>query len=215
MTCLQTAALIAMLSSAGVRGEPMPQLSAPCRQAAAMWYKRYNGKQHCEPMCGQLPLLAPGEQTFKERLSPQCLPLFEAARAFGAPRTGLFPPGAQAAVCSSSRDSWTPTNPVVVHRTGSLPFILGSVPKVACTNLRKLLLVLVNYHPYKPAPLPGRRVPLDMSVRAPRRFAAAPAQVLACLRPARAQPQAPSCARRAAMRMAARTSTCGVAAHCL
>ena len=71
----------------------------------------------------------------------------------------------KAAVCASARASWSPTNPVVVHRAGALPFILGTVPKVACTNLRKLLLVLINYHPYKPQPLPGRKVPLDMSVR--------------------------------------------------
>ena len=55
--------------------------------------KRYNGESHCEPMCGQLPLLPEGQQTFRERLSPQCGAVMDDARAFGTPRTGIFPPG--------------------------------------------------------------------------------------------------------------------------
>jgi hypothetical protein len=66
--------------------------------------------------------------------------------------------------CAASWRAWSPTNPVVVKRAGARPFILATVPKAGCTNLRKLLRILISFYPAERDPRPGRRVPLKMRV---------------------------------------------------
>ena len=105
-------------------------------------------------ICGRLRL-PPPSQSFRARLSPQCAAVMREFRAFGSPRSGLPPttPGAPPPPwrkCAASHAALEPTNPVVVQRPHVAPFVMCTVPKVACTNLRKLLYAIINYRHERP-----------------------------------------------------------------
>ena len=130
------------------------------------YFKDSSSDEGCNHVCGGLPAAPAGAATFTQRLSPQCAAVLGAARANNATRLGMRP-GVRAAKkrdCAAHVSSARATNPVVVHRAGALPFVMGTVPKAGCTNLRKLLLVLIGYHPRKKAPEGGFRVPLSMEL---------------------------------------------------
>lgn len=124
-----------------------------------------DGMDHCaDNVCGPLPFSS-ATPVFQERLSDSCAAVMAAYRAFGAPPTGFrTPSGVHPAAphrCGASPEGVAPTNPVVIHRAGSSPFIMCTVPKAACSNLRKLLFVLLNFFPELPDSTPGNTIPVD------------------------------------------------------
>jgi hypothetical protein len=46
--------------------------------------------------------------------------------------------------CATGRQAWVPTNPVVVESPDIAPFVMCTVPKVACSSFRKLLNTVIR-----------------------------------------------------------------------
>jgi hypothetical protein len=139
----------------------------PTNVAKLMHQAQADGIDHCaDDVCGPLPF-STATPSFLKRLSNACATVMATYRAFGAPATGFrTPSGAHRALprtCAASHESIAPTNPVVIHRAGSSPFIMCTIPKAACSNLRKLLLVLLHYSPELPGPTPGSKITIDSS----------------------------------------------------
>lgn len=91
------------------------------------------------------------EQSFLKRLSPQCQDVMHTYR-----RADLETPlglhtkrdeetGEHRGPCPDHRGATTPTNPVVVQAPGVQSFVICTVPKSGCTNLRKLMHAVMNY----------------------------------------------------------------------
>ena len=111
---------------------------------------------HCAPICGELPRPPAGMQTFEERLSPECRPVLAAARAANLTYAGLH--ASAPTLCALSREAQSGTMPHVVQRAGMLPYVLTSLPKAGCTNLRKLTNALNSVQPLDTYPRPARTV---------------------------------------------------------
>jgi Sulfotransferase family len=89
-----------------------------------------------------------------------CLPTCfgsSVARAATLPRTALSAHGSSGALLDQPQQvhCWTSLNrltrPPRVQRAGAKPFALATIPKVGCSNLRKLLQVLIKDEPRRRA----------------------------------------------------------------
>ena len=127
-------------------------LQFPCAQGTLSWEcsrlvtqasKRQgsNSSELCQPVCGKLDRAA-GEASFTEKLSERCRVAMGTYQATLPPETGLVNPAAWGK-CATKQGSSTGSNPVVVASRNTSPFIMCTVPKVACTNQRKLLRALM------------------------------------------------------------------------
>eukprot|EP00892_Ulva_mutabilis_P004683 jgi/Ulvmu1/2587/UM014_0038.1 len=94
-----------------------------------------------DPICGEIP---PSPLNFTERLSPQCSALFDSYRSSWSRMhlSNTVKPGDR--LCSHSILARSPTNPVLMSAPNTATFLLCSVPKVGCTNLRKLLYAMLQ-----------------------------------------------------------------------
>lgn len=152
--------LLLVVLVATPRAEAVP--SRLCRRLA----ERNTGAQQadrnrpCEPaVCGTLSDGA-STTTFSSRLSESCaaeMSKYRTAPANGEWLVKRFP-GSQDwrewSKCANGNSALQATNPVVINVRGLQPFMLCSVPKVACTNLRKLLQAILAKPgaPYDPDP---------------------------------------------------------------
>ena len=127
----------------------------------AMYGEWLQQNQRCKKaVCGALQLPdasgPPESQSFLQRLSPQCQDVMKAYRRQDLDaRLGLqFDEDADAGgqsvkegkrgPCPETRGATTPTNPVVVQADGVHSFVICTVPKSGCTNLRKLMHAVIN-----------------------------------------------------------------------
>lgn len=150
---------------------PTYDVSNGCREAMhSLQAAAKSGKstvEGCDRYCGILPAAPVTTPTFAQRLSAQCAAYFDTVRAANATHLGLKP-GHERGLsrkrrCAKFSAGTRGTNPVVVHRHGALPFVIGAVPKAGSTNLHKLTLALVAHRPYRKAPPGGVRVPMSMN----------------------------------------------------
>jgi Sulfotransferase family len=137
--------LMCVMSVAGQTG----LLSSICRlRSLAAKQARDNGSAvTCAPLCGPLPSARPGSAPFLQRLAPACAAAMARYATPAATPVGAIPAAAPKIDCAASYDAFGASNPVVVHRTGIDPFIIATVPKAGCTNLRKLVITLIKLMP--------------------------------------------------------------------
>lgn len=115
----------------------------------------HSGQMRCEDaVCGPLRTPTDLRLTFTERLSGECKAQMDAYRMLNTTSRSdslvAAQPGGQASKCAADLSAANPNNPVVVQSRNAAPFMMCTIPKVACTNFRKLLRVLMLY----PEPLP-------------------------------------------------------------
>jgi hypothetical protein len=118
-------------------------------------------------VCGAIRQLGSGPgSSFRLRLSPQCAAVMDSYRAMGTPRAGLplaSPIDRQEEwrKCQRSTGAYSPTNPIIVQRPYIAPFAMCTVPKAACTSLRKLLYAVIHYN--RDTPKPGAGFVMSLS----------------------------------------------------
>ena len=113
-----------------------------CRKVAAAHVRRkYDPSQCSKYMCGNVPKT---EVIFEERLSPQCSALMDEYKSTWSLNglSNLM----DTRPCTSSRWAIRPTGPILVSNKEPIAtFAMCTMPKVACTNFRKLLSLLIRY----------------------------------------------------------------------
>ena len=115
----------------------------------------HSGQMTCEDaVCGALRIPTDLRLTFTERLSDACKAQMDEYRLSNKTSRGeklvAAQPGSKSKKCAADLGSANPNNPVVVQSGNAAPFMMCTIPKVACTNFRKLLRVLMLH----PEPLP-------------------------------------------------------------
>ena len=114
-----------------------------CRKAAAAHVGNavHDPSQCGKYVCGNVPETA---VRFHERLSPRCSALMEEYKSTWSLNrlSNLM----DTRPCTSARSTIRPTGPILVSNKEPIAtFAMCTVPKVACTNFRKLLSVLIRY----------------------------------------------------------------------
>jgi hypothetical protein len=118
-------------------------------------------------ICGSMRQLSyTPSSSFKLRLSKECRAVMDSYRPMGAPRTGLPLPSAidrraEWRKCQKAEYAFLPTNPIIVQRPHVAPFAMCTVPKAACTSLRKLLYAIIHYNRDRPRPGAGFKMALS------------------------------------------------------
>jgi hypothetical protein len=117
--------------------------SKPCVKLARRTLKASSSDCHTS-ICGSLDT-GYATSTFLNRLSDTCRAQMETYRSPQAVAGGWLVRHDVpiASKCSTQRRSADPTNPVVIEVGYGSPFIICTIPKVGCTNFRKLLRALL------------------------------------------------------------------------
>ena len=119
----------------------------PSRQCLSLVNQELDkGGMRChDSPCGSLVAQEIG-MTFTERLSDSCKAKMAEFRLGRKGDGRLIQKGPRYSMrCAARHGSANPTNPVVMQTENSAPFVICTIPKVACTNIRKLLRVLIKH----------------------------------------------------------------------
>jgi Sulfotransferase family len=129
--------------------------SRDCKAVIAKAFSKYkfnDDRSAChKAICGSLNVQTL-RTPFMEKLSPKCQSVMQRYRKkqdqtwrYGLTQQASGWPLLERMHCSSSRDAWVATNPVVVESPASASFIMCTVPKVACSSFRKLINTIIRW----------------------------------------------------------------------